>query len=80
MTGHLKGWDRLPDPSRTGADGSDYRDFWGEPFRFARVPGAGGGEDTYVWTDWTDDGRVFVVGAKVTADGTRVRLGLPPKK
>jgi hypothetical protein len=74
---HYKKPDRLCDLSR---DQSDVQDFWGQPFRYARVP-AGDVEDVYVWTDWTDEaGRVFVVGAKVTADGTSVRLGFPPTR
>jgi hypothetical protein len=81
MTCHHKKPDRLSDLNRAGSDESDFQDVWGQPFRYAQVPSVGGGEDVYVWTDWTqDDGRVFVVGAKVTADGTRIRLGFPPKQ
>jgi hypothetical protein len=84
LTCYSKKPDRLSDLNRWGSDESDFQDVWGQPFRYARVPAADGGDDIYVWTDWTDwtddDGRVYVVGAKVTADGKRVRLGFPPKQ
>jgi len=81
MVCHYKKPDRLSDLNRAGWNESDFQDVWGQAFRYARVPAGGDGEDVYVWTDWTQDGgRVLVVGAKVTADGTRVRLGFPPTR
>jgi hypothetical protein len=78
LTCYYKKPDRLSDLNRAGYGDDDLQGAWGQPFRYARVPDAAAGEDIYVWTDWTQDGRAFVVGAKVTAGGQRVKLGLPP--
>jgi hypothetical protein len=55
----------------------DFRDAWGNPFRYAVVPNAAGVLEPYVWAEWTRDGKTTMHGAKLAADGTIVRFGLP---
>jgi hypothetical protein len=60
-----------------GIPSRDLVDAWGNPFRYAVVPNAAGQMEPYVWTERTQDGKTTLIGAKVAADGTVVRFGLP---
>ena len=60
----------------------DLKDGWGQPFHCAAVADpAGNDPDIYVWTDWVhDDGRVTLLGARVSADGKATEFGGPPRE
>jgi hypothetical protein len=52
-------------------------DGWGNPFRYALVPNAGGELEPHIWGERTWNGRTTLHGAKLAADGTVVVFGLP---
>jgi hypothetical protein len=81
---HLKSPDRRHPLQLSDIHGwseSDFKDAWGKPFRYAAVSDVAGNDpDIFVWTEWTqDDGRIALIGAKVSAEGKATRFGLPPQ-
>lgn len=58
-------------------DVTSRNDAWGNPFRYALVTNEAGEIEPHVWSERTIDGKTRLIGAKVTADGTVVRFGLP---
>ena len=53
------------------------KDAWGDPFRYALVLNPAGVLEPHFWTERTRDGKTTLHGAKLAADGTVVRFGVP---
>jgi hypothetical protein len=61
---------------RNGQD--DLIDPWGNPVRYAVVRTKDGGQEVYVWGERVVDGRLRLVGAKMTPDGQVEVFGRNP--
>lgn len=54
-----------------------HNDAWGDPFRYTVVTNELGEQEAYVWSERTRGGKTTLRGAKVKADGTVIKFGMP---
>lgn len=61
-------------------DEPDYslRDGWGKRLRYVVMLNENGEDEIYIWSERIVKDEMFLCGAKVTADGKVIDIGLPP--